>query len=139
MSRKCDGCTKCCDGWLYGEAHGHRFWPGRPCHFIGKKGCTIYKTRPHDPCKTFECLWLTNKEVPEWLKPDLQNLIIAANVIDGIPYWRAVEAGEKISVEALSWLFTYCVPKNINLFYNIGSGHFMFGSPEFIEAMGKST
>ncbi len=133
MDRQCDGCTKCCDGWLNGVVNGKPFWPGRPCHFASKGGCTIYNDRPENPCKTFHCQWLVNKDVPEWLKPDRANLIIVAREKNGIKYWVAEEAGAKLSVEALSWLIMHCLSYGINLLYFIGRGEYKIGNREFLE------
>lgn len=73
--RECNGCTACCEGWLSGEAHGHYFQPGRPCHFKCEGGCSIYEKRPENPCKTFICEWLVNPELPEWMKPSVSKVI----------------------------------------------------------------
>ena len=131
--RSCDGCTKCCDGWLIGEAHGKPFFPGRPCHFVGKNGCTIYKSRPDNPCKSFKCEWLVNADMPEWLKPDRANIIVVDREKNGIKYWKVQEAGSKITVEAASWLIVHCLSNSINLFYSIGGGGYRFGTPEFLK------
>lgn len=132
ISRECDGCTKCCEGWLTGVAHGKHFWPGRPCHFVTTNGCAIYKDRPENPCKTYECEWLKDGNIPEWLKPSVSNIIITTRTKDGIGYWSVEEAGSKITVEALSWLLSYCLQKGINIKYSIGSGHYKFGSSNFM-------
>ena len=132
--RSCDGCTKCCDGWLSGHAYGKYFNPGRPCHFAGVNGCTIYNDRPDDPCKTFNCEWILNADIPEWLKPDRANVIIIKRNKDGIEYWKVVEAGAKITVEAVTWLVMTCLSNNINFMYSIGTASYKFGSPEFLAA-----
>lgn len=129
--RKCDGCTKCCEGWLHGVAHDKHFWPGTPCHFMGEKGCTIYEDRPHDPCKTYRCHWLDNQDIPEWLKPNRSNIIITKRQHDDISYLDVTEAGSKMTVETLTWLMVYCLNKNINIKYNIGAGYYRFGDPKF--------
>lgn len=134
MDRTCDGCTKCCDGWLSGIAHGRAFWSGRPCHFVGQNGCTIYNDRPQDPCKSYQCEWLVNDDVPEWLKPSMSNVLISKRKSGDTEYWRVSEAGAKITVEALSWVFMHCLSKNVNFIYNIGDGHYRFGSKEFLSA-----
>lgn len=130
--RSCGDCTKCCGGWLIGEAHGHKFWPGRPCHFISSKGCTIYEDRPDDPCKIYNCLWLENDEIPEWFKPNISNVIISQREKDGIYYWDIAEAGSKITVEALTWLFQHCLSKKINFQYRISGGVYKFGVNDFL-------
>ena len=102
--RTCDGCTKCCDGWLWGEAHGHKFYKGRPCHFIGPKGCTIYDSRPESPCRTFRCEWLINEDIPAWMKPDKINAIIVRRTRDdNREYFEINEAGATLDVRVLSW------------------------------------
>ena len=58
--RACDGCTRCCEGWLTGIAYGYEFYPGKKCHFLSSKNCTIYPIRPDNPCKTFQCQWKEN-------------------------------------------------------------------------------
>ena len=64
MKRECGTCTKCCEGWLTGEALGHNFYPGKPCHFLAvNKGCTVYAKRPKDPCSSYKCAWLANEDI----------------------------------------------------------------------------
>lgn len=138
MSRKCDGCTKCCDGWLTGQAHGHGFWPGRPCHFVGVNKCSIYKDRPEDPCRTFVCEWLVNPDVPEWMKPNVMDVIIAKKEKNGVPYWQISEAGSKLKIEVLSWLMMHCLKNSINFAYSIGTGSYRFGSQEFLNEFEKN-
>lgn len=134
--RKCDGCTKCCEGWLHGSAHGKSFWPGRPCHFVGERSCTIYNKRPEDPCRIFSCEWLKNPEIPEWMKPDRDNLLIVDKKIKGVKFWKVLEAGQKIRVESLSWLINYALSTGINLEYAIGTGLYRIGSKDFLIACG---
>ena len=121
--RTCDGCIKCCEGWLWGEAHGHKFWPGRPCHFMSDKGCSIYEKRPYEPCKSFKCEWLVNESIPEWMKPDLINAIIYIREEQGKTFWEITEAGSKLDTKVLSWLFMeYQNGKIPNLKYQIEGG-----------------
>ena len=62
--RSCGSCTKCCEGWLSGEALGHKFYPGKPCHFIAiGKGCSVYAKRPQEPCVSYKCGWISNEAV----------------------------------------------------------------------------
>ena len=136
ISRSCNGCTACCDGWLTGEAHGHGFWPGRKCHFVSENGCSIYEQRPLSPCQTFKCEWLTNKDFPEWLKPSLSKVIFVSREVKGIKYIAAHEAGGKMDSEVLSWFVMSYVNKMFpNIAYQINGGMNYFGSVEFIKAM----
>lgn len=133
MERKCEGCHKCCDGWLWGKAHEHEFWPGRPCHFVGSKGCTIYPDRPHDPCVTFKCLWLKDSNIPEWMKPDQSNVILVDREKNGVAYIESYEAGARLDPKVLSWMFMSHVQGKIpNLKYQLDSGWNYIGSMDFI-------
>ena len=134
--RNCNGCTACCEGWLAGEAYGYGFWPGRKCHFLGDKSCTIYEQRPDYPCKQFKCEWLANKDFPEWLKPNLSKVIIYEREIKEHKYWEVVETGEKMDATILSWIFMQYVDGYVtNIHYRIDSGWNMIGSKEWIAAM----
>jgi len=135
MTRSCDGCTKCCDGWLHGEAYGHKFYPGRKCHFVTCNGCSIYEKRPEIPCRTFRCVWLDDQDIPEWMKPSLSNVLITQRTIRGIKYLEVFETGQKIDSSALSWLIQYCLSKKINVKYQVGGGWNWVGSSEFSDAL----
>lgn len=92
LSRSCNNCTACCDGTLLGKAHGHYFYPGKPCFFvISDNCCTIYEDRPK-LCKMFECGWIKNESVPEELWPKESGIIIIEIqeeiVIAGIVYGK---------------------------------------------------
>ena len=132
MTRTCDGCTKCCEGWLSGEAHGHAFFRGRPCFFLNK-GCSIYDTRPQEPCRSYKCAWLDDMQFPEWMKPDLVNVIINRTKRDNIMYYTLVESGSLLNVKVLSWMVQWALNNNQNLMYYIDGGMNRIGSKEFLE------
>lgn len=102
IGRNCDGCTKCCEGYLTGEAFGHHFSPGNPCKFHNKKGCSIYEQRPYNPCKVFQCQWKSNLNIPEWLKPDKSGVIIGVDFINDFRYLRLVKS-PIISEKVYNW------------------------------------
>lgn len=136
--RSCGSCTKCCDGWLTGEVMGHRFFPGRPCHFVASgKGCSIYSKRPVDPCISFKCSWLKNQDIPEWMKPDQINAIICDKEINGIPYISVVEAGSILDSRVLSWIISYVLKNQLNLSWEADGGTSYIGNSDFIEQMDK--
>lgn len=138
ISRNCNGCTACCDGWLTGEAHGHGFWPGRKCHYVSENGCTIYDQRPHEPCQTFACEWLTNKNFPAWLKPSLSKVIFVRREVKGIQYIFAHEAGGKMDSEVLSWfVMAYANKQFTNIAYQLNRGINFMGTAEFMNAVMK--
>ena len=138
ISRSCNGCTACCDGWLDGSAHNYKFWAGRKCHFVSEDGCSIYEQRPHDPCQTFKCQWLIDNNFPEWLKPSLSKVIFVQRELNGIPFVHAHEAGGKMDSEVLSWfVMAYANGMFPNIAYSVSGGVNYLGHNDFIEAVNK--
>jgi len=138
-NRQCGSCTKCCEGYLAGEAHGHVFGKGRPCFFVSiGKGCSIYEDRPKHPCVGYKCLWISSPDIlPEWMKPSEINNIIDVREIQGHMYISAVEAGSIISSKVLSWLISYVVTTNQNFVWECENGKYRIGSKEFVEIFDK--
>lgn len=137
--RECGTCTKCCEGHLAGEALGHAFFRGRPCHFLAiGKGCTVYAKRPQEPCVTYKCAWLTDDTLPEWIKPSESNAIIDWRLVDGIKYLNIREAGNVLSSRTLTWAIQYCLKTKSNLFWELEGNSNWYGSPEFVTAIEKS-
>jgi hypothetical protein len=132
MKRECGDCTKCCEGWLEGEALGHTFHAGKPCHFISiGKGCTVYAKRPQNPCISYKCGWLNNLDLPEWLKPSEINAIIDMQIVEGISYLRLVEAGEILDSKVLSWILKYAIANQLNFLWFVEGGVNWIGTDEF--------
>jgi hypothetical protein len=142
-SRSCDGCTKCCDGYLYGIAHGKRFLPGRPCHFKKESGCSIYESRPENPCKNYQCAWLADKEkkFPEWMKPDVSNVICTYRTFgpDHRLFLEVVECGQKIDSTVLWWVMDFANKSQIPIKVQIGGGINYLGDDEFMKAVAGAT
>jgi hypothetical protein len=137
MTRSCNGCTACCEGWLWGSAHGHNFYAGRPCHFMCESGCSIYENRPEDPCKTFKCMWLINDDIPEWLKPNLSKVIIVQRNNEKVgDYIEVYETGQKIDSTVLSWFFEYHLSTKTNISIQIAGGWMNYGTNEFLKFKG---
>jgi hypothetical protein len=137
-NRECKNCTACCEGWLTGAAYDYHFFHGKMCHFKGEGCCSIYKNRPVEPCKSYKCEWLVNKNIPEWMKPSTCKIIITKRNIEGIEYFEVVEAGSKIDSTVLNWLFSEHLKGTIpNLSYTIDYGQNFLGSKEFIDKMKK--
>ena len=101
--RTCEGCTKCCDGWLIGEAYGHKFFEGKPCFWKGKKGCNIYDIRPYNPCVSFKCFWKYSDLVPKHFKPNNIGVIMVERFIEDIPYLNIHFGGQFVNNEVLDW------------------------------------
>ena len=138
-NRSCDGCTKCCEGWLSATIYGKQMYRGRPCHFKSQNGCSIYEGRPEDPCKKYSCGWLEILDVPEWMKPNLVNAIISKRKNDSLEWLELTEAGSKLDSSVLSWFFMYCMNSGINFSYQVDAAYNYFGSKEFLEFMSNSS
>lgn len=133
QQRTCGECTKCCEGWLFGEAHGKNFYKGRKCHFL-EDSCTIYDQRPINPCKSYSCMWLIDLEIPSWLKPSLSNIIISKRKIENIEYLEVIETGIKIDSSVLNWLVQYSILQNVNILYFVDGGVNRIGQQDFLKA-----
>jgi hypothetical protein len=85
----CDlcGCDLCCTAPGIKELHKP---PGEPCrHLAGPAGrsCSVYASRPK-VCIDFHCLWrVTERVLPEWLRPADCGFLLAFNRVD---VWPAV-------------------------------------------------
>jgi len=134
--RECKECSMCCAGWLPATIHNHEMFPGKPCHFISiHDKCTIYENRP-DLCKEFRCVWLDNTNLPEWLKPSISNVIIhTRKTKSNIDFWEIVECGKKIDSQVLNTILLYITNNGINIRYQVDSGWYFWGSPDFSKDM----
>jgi uncharacterized cysteine cluster protein YcgN (CxxCxxCC family) len=135
--RSCNGCTKCCEGWLPSVIYEKHMYPGVPCHFKKNGGCSIYKDRPKNPCKQYKCEWLKDIQIPEWFKPSESGIILTGREINKIPYLEIVEAGSSMTIEMLNWVFKLHLIKRTNLYYEIKGGWNWIGSPEFCNEIEK--
>ncbi len=131
--RTCDGCTKCCDGWLHGQAYEHVFYPGRPCFFKSASGCSIYSDRPASPCREYECFWLAANQLPMWMRPDLANIIVTERTKDNVVYYDIEEAGQTIQSHILNWLTGWAIGNGKNIKYKVSGGINKIGSKQFME------
>jgi hypothetical protein len=117
-SKECGSCTKCCEGYVSGEAHGHRFSLGNPCFFLIKdKGCTIYEDRPK-MCSKFRCLWLDDEDVPDYVKPIASGTILMKWPNSNVLYY--FNAGNDIKPEVKAWAENYAGKNNLVLLANKG-------------------
>lgn len=137
MERTCDGCTKCCEGWLIATIKGQPMYPGKPCQFVQiGKGCATYSTRPKNPCRTYKCAWLQNETIPEWIAPKTSGVIIAYQKIQDIVYVELTSTGQPVTDEVLTWFFLWGLQTvgNIKWWNNHGQYHY-YGTQEFADAM----
>lgn len=135
----CGECTACCDGWLYGQAHGISFYKGRKCAFVNDSGCSIYSERPDNPCKSFACDWLLNKTMPSWMRPDKSKVILVNREINNIKYIEMMEAGQKVDSSILSWVLQTYLHNQINILYYVDGGINYFGSQDFLNAISNTS
>ena len=65
--KSCGSCMMCCTAL---EIVEFKKPPGRPCvNCVASGGCAIYAARPN-VCREFECLWLTERALPQNMRPD---------------------------------------------------------------------
>ena len=134
--RSCGTCTKCCEGWLMATIAGEEMYPGKPCQLLDPgKGCSDYKNRPEDPCKTFNCMWRVDHNLPKEFSPQDTGVIVTTQNVNGIDYLAAVYAGKEIEADFLSWFVAYCVSRRINFEWTIRGQALYIGSDEFKFAM----
>lgn len=134
-ARSCEDCTKCCEGWLSATINGQDMYPGKPCQSVDPGvGCTIYKNRPEEPCKTFECVWRATDYVPEKFKPSKIGQILTAQQLYGIDYLGVAYAGKEVDPEFLSWFVTFAVGRQLNVEWSVDGVLYALGSPAFMEA-----
>ena len=62
----CGDCAVCCYHCNVPEMKSPA---GEMCSKNTGTGCSIYESRP-DVCKPFECLWLSQEQIPDELRPD---------------------------------------------------------------------
>ena len=77
VTRECRGCTMCCEGWLSADIKGHLMYPGKKCFYLKPVTCcSIYDSRPHNPCRVYKCLWKDDNTIPYWMKPSTSGVIM---------------------------------------------------------------
>jgi len=135
-SKSCDGCTKCCEGYLTANIKGHNMGPGNPCPFVIKDvGCGEYATRPQNPCVAFECEWRRNPYFEEWLSPNNSNVIFTRQVKGAFEYLQIAEAGKPLEQKVIDWAVKYAESNQLNLIWCVDGIRHAVGAVEFVEAM----
>jgi hypothetical protein len=134
--RQCGTCTACCDGWVVGTIHGHEMKPGQPCHFRGEGCCTIYETRPQEPCRSFVCGWLApGSPFPDSFRPDRLGVMIVRTRWRGAPAFILRSAGRDPDEALLGWMREYSARTHAPFFYEQRGERFGFGPPAFQHEM----
>lgn len=102
----CGDCNACCNGGLIGEAHGHVFGEGVPCHYLNNQKCSIYKERP-DVCKSYQCAWSQGLFTKE-LKPNKSGILVSVEVKDGKQYLKVVDLIPNVSYNHIVYIDDWC-------------------------------
>ena len=91
--------------------------PGHPCVHCTARGCAIYPTRPRDPCRTFECAWLSEgSQLPEALRPDRCGAIVMlGRQYQGRNVIMATPTGWIIPQDTLQQLMAYAKEQSLPL------------------------
>ena len=89
--RNCDGCTACCNGTLPAKVLDFSLYRGSPCKFLCETGCSIHDTKPENPCTLFNCQWVLDATMPEWMKPSLSGIILDIRVNEKLMIMHMVE------------------------------------------------
>lgn len=71
--KSCGPCTLCCRVFAVEALEKPA---GVLCaHAVPARGCGIYADRPH-ACRTFECVWLMDPEMPHRFRPDQTKVVL---------------------------------------------------------------
>lgn len=136
MSKECNNCTKCCEGWLAGNIGGLPMHPGKPCFFVDiNKGCKVYSGRPKNPCKDFLCAWIVIEEMPEQFKPDNSGVLAVKKKNNGNPYIAIYKAPNNPTDEYISWITDYTLKNNYGLLWYFDDQVKWIGNSEFDSQM----
>lgn len=142
--RNCGECTACCEGWLFADVKikdvEYKVRPGNQCPMIINHSCSIHDTdlRPVHPCRDYSCIWLDNKEIPDFMRPDKCGVILTNKVFNDVPYIQMVETGKKVDSTILAQVIQYTFYNNKNLEYVVDGNTYHIGSPEFISLVLES-
>lgn len=138
MSKTCGECTECCTGTLAGEVQGHKFNETTACFFLEDSKCTIYATRPDDPCRNYSCMWLNDESIPDFMRPDKSNVVLTQLSFNNIYYIDAREAARKsMTTTVLSNLLMYALHSKQNLVYYVDGQCYWYGEPDFMKIMNR--
>lgn len=138
--RICGECTECCTGTLEGTVDGHEFNVTTACFFLQDNKCNRYETRPDNPCKNYSCMWLNDESIPDFMRPDLSNVVLTKLNINGIEYIESREAARKsMTTSILSNVIMYAFHTNQNLVYHVNGQYFWLGAPDFMNEMNKKS
>lgn len=119
IGKSCDGCTRCCEGWLTTKVYDFEIGPNTgACRFLGSSGCNIYQVRLDDPCKVFQCGWKENNNIPNFMKPDISDVIILVRYVEKFMFYRLVKCSNNLKKEVVDWAKEFSKKGNNILAYD---------------------
>ncbi len=124
--RECGDCHRCCEGYLWGSALGHQFRTGKPCGWLGPRGCLIYPNHPQDPCKSFVCGWKSQAQWPDHMRPNVSNVIFVARFIEQHSYWYGVNCSKKLDHKVFDWALQHLRQTGQNLLLTQDDGFVVY-------------
>ena len=130
--RQCGECTACCVH-LSKVIFDEFFDLGVPCKYLDKK-CTIYESRPIDPCRMFNCSWLHSPHmIPDWMKPSLSNVML----VNRPGYLAAIVCDISKEYEpAIQWLIDFHKDTKCNISITVEKNKILrFGDPKWVEKL----
>ena len=134
--RVCGECTECCTGTLAGEVRGIKFDETTACSFLKENKCSIYESRPEDPCKNYSCMWLNDESIPDFMRPDIAHVVLTQKSINDTYYVEAREAARKTMTAAtLANVIMFAYQSKQNILYFVDGKRRWMGEPKFDQAM----
>ncbi len=91
--KSCGPCTMCCSALEIAELKKSAGQLCGDCRLGG--GCSIYSDRPQ-VCRDYECEWLTRRDLPRPLRPDLVGAILMEDA-DSEEYWAVCEPAKPMA------------------------------------------
>jgi hypothetical protein len=135
--RSCTDCTMCCEGWLSGDAYGHKFYPGKSCIFLQSNKCAIYQSRPK-MCKDFVCQWKIDSSIPQNFKPNIVNYMIIKGHVTDIEYFALIGNNKTPDYTVINYFIQKQLNGDIeNLVYTIDGNNCIRGTRDFEKAFSR--
>lgn len=137
--RTCGECTACCEGWLHADVKigdiEYKVRPGNQCPKIINHQCSIHNSelRPLKPCKSYSCVWLDNKDIPDYMRPDKSGVILTEKSFANIDYMQMVETGRKVDSSILAKVLTYAFATGKNIEFVVDNETYHLGSNDFMK------
>ena len=137
--RECGDCGRCCDGRLKANILGTPMGDGIKCTYYDTKcGCTIYDKRPDDPCRSYNCAWLLDESIPDWMKPSLSNVLITYKkhpTDESLSYYDVIEHSKKMDSVVLNWILHWAMGNGKNLIYEVDRQLYTIGNERFLQTI----